>query len=46
MPDTTGKLFGKILLAGIQSEVSEQFWLPQNTTAFQLTVSLRERQEL
>jgi hypothetical protein len=46
MPDTNGKRFGKILLTGIHSEVSEQFWLPQNSTAFQLTVSLRETQEL
>jgi hypothetical protein len=33
MPDTTGKLYGKILLIGIQSEVSEQFWVPQGSTA-------------
>jgi len=46
MPDTIGKLFGKILLSGFQGEVSEQFWLPQNSTALQLAFSLRETQEL
>jgi hypothetical protein len=42
MPDTIGKLFRKILLTGIQNEISGQFWLPQNSTALQLAVSLRE----